>query len=136
MKWNPFLTFNGQCEAAFRFYEECLGGKIGMLLTWGNSPMADQAPPDWTDKICHATLTVGDNVLSGADAPPAQYEAPKGFLIQLNLDDSAEAERIFEALAKKGTVQIPLQQTFWAARYGHVLDGFGVPWAINCEVAR
>jgi PhnB protein len=136
MKWNPFLTFNGQCQAAFRFYEQCLGGKISMLLTWGNSPLADQAPSDWADKICHATLTVGDNVLSGADAPPAQYEAPKGFLIQLNLPNPGEAERIFEALAENGTVQIPLQETFWAARYGHVLDEFGVPWAINCELAR
>jgi PhnB protein len=136
MKWNPFLTFNGQCEAAFRFYEQCLGGKIVMLLTWGNSPMADQAPPEWAGKICHATLTVGDNVLSGADAPAPQYEAPKGFLIQLNVPAPTEAERIFAALAEKGTVQMPLQQTFWAARYGHVLDEFGIPWAINCELAR
>jgi PhnB protein len=133
MKWNPFLAFNGQCEAAFRLYEQCLGGKIVMLLTWGNSPIADQAPPEWANKICHATLTVGENVLSGADAPPAQYEAPRGFQIQLNLPDPAEAERIFQALAENGTVQMPLQETFWAARYGHLVDSFGIPWAINCE---
>lgn len=136
MKWNPFLTFNGQCEAAFRFYEQCLGGKIGMLLTWGGSPMADQAKPEWADKICHATLTAGENVLSGGDAPPGQYEPLKGFRIQLNLSDPAEAERIFQALAEKGTVQMPLQKTFWALRYGDVIDEYGIPWAINCELQQ
>jgi PhnB protein len=135
MQWNAFLTFNGQCEAAFRFYEECFGGKIGLLLTWGGSPIAEQAPPEWAGKICHATLEAGGNVLSGADVPPGQYEPPKGFRLQLNLNHPAEAERIFQALAENGAVQMPLQETFWAVRYGDVVDRFGIPWAVNCERA-
>jgi len=135
MRLNPQLAFNGQCEAAFRFYERCLGGKIAFLLTWGNSPMADQAPAEWRDKICHATLTVGDNVLAGSDPAPGQYEQPKGFSMLLGLKDPSDAERIFHALAENGTVQMPIRKTFWSVCFGVVVDQFGIPWAINCEQA-
>ena len=77
MKLEPYLTFNGQCEAAFKFYEKCLGGKITFMLTNGNSPMADQVPTEWHDKIMHATFTVGDEVLMGADSQPESYQDTK-----------------------------------------------------------
>jgi PhnB protein len=67
MKLNPHLSFGGQCQAAFQFYERCFGGKILTMLPYGDSPMAEQVPPEWRGKIVHATLTVGDNVLMGAD---------------------------------------------------------------------
>jgi PhnB protein len=133
MQLNPYLTFNGKCEAAFKFYERCLGGKIEMMLTHGNSPMADQVPPDWRNKIMHARLTIGDKVLMGSDAPPEHYEAAKGFSVSVSVDEAVEAERIFKALAEKGTVRMPLQETFWAVRFGALVDQFGVPWMINCE---
>src|SRR5712692_447558 len=136
MKLNPHLSFGGQCEAAFQFYERCFGGKILTMLTYGNSPMAEQVPPEWRGKILHATLTVGDNVLMGADALPEQYEQPKGFQVLLGIDDPVDAERIFQALAENGTVQMPLQKTFWAVRFGVLVDRFGVPWGINCEQAH
>jgi PhnB protein len=130
------LSFDGRCEAAFKFYEQCLGGKIGMLLTWGDSPMAKDAPPGWGGKILHASLTVGDTVLLAADAHPGQYEPPRGFAILLGISDLADAERIFNALAENGTVNMPLQETFWALRFGAVTDQFGIPWEINCEKAH
>ena len=132
MRLNPYLIFNGQCEAAFKFYEKCLGGKIEMMMTHGDSPLAEQTPPGWRKKILHATLTVGDHVLSGGDAPPGQYQKPQGFEVQLNVDAAAEAERIFDALADKGVVQMALQETFWALRFGMLVDQFGTPWMINC----
>ncbi|OLB36544.1 MAG: hypothetical protein AUH11_10750 [Acidobacteria bacterium 13_2_20CM_57_17] len=135
MRLTPNLTFGGQCEAAFKFYERCLGGKITFMLTYGKSPMAQQVPPEWRAKIVHATLTVGDNVLMGSDAVPDQYEQPKGFAVMLGIDDPGEAERIFRSLAENGTVQIPLQKTFWSVRFGVVVDQFRIPWAINCEQA-
>ncbi len=135
MRLNPNLSFGGQCEAAFKFYERCLGGKIVFMLTYGNSPMAEQVPPGWREKILHATLEVGDNVLMGADPVPEQYEQPKGFEVLLGIDDPADAERIFHALAENGTVQMPLQKTFWAVRFGVLVDQFGIPWAINCHQA-
>ncbi len=136
MKLNPHLSFGGQCEAAFQFYEQALGGKILTMLTYGNSPMAEQVPPEWRGKILHATLTVGDNVLMGGDVRPEQYEKPKGFQVLLGIDDPVDAERIFQALAENGTVQMPLQKTFWAVRFGVLVDQFGVPWGINCEQAH
>jgi PhnB protein len=130
------LSFNGQCEAAFRFYEQCLGGKITFLLTWADSPMAKDAPPEWGAKILHASLSVGDMVFAGADTLPEAYERPRGFAVLLGLSDPIDAERIFNALSEQGTVGVPLQETFWALRYGWVIDRFGIPWTINCEMAQ
>lgn len=129
----PYLTFDGRCAAAFRFYEELLGGTIEMMQTHGDSPIAGDVPPDWRDAILHARLAVGDQVLIALDAPPGRYEPPKGFYVSLQLDEPAEAERIFDALAEDGAVQMPLQETFWAARFGMLTDRFGIPWMINCD---
>lgn len=133
MQLNPHLHFKGQCEAAFRFYEKCLGGKIAMMVTHEGTPMADKVPPEWRKKIAHARMTVGDNVLMGCDAQPDCYAEPKGFSVTLGVDKPAEAERIFNALADNGTVGMPLQETFWAHRFGMLVDRFGTPWMINCE---
>jgi PhnB protein len=127
----PHLSFNGQCEAAFKLYEACLGGKITFLLTYGASPAAADAP-EMADKIVHATLQVGDQRITGADVAPGRYAKPQGFSVQLNVDDPGDAERIFNTLAEGGRVTLPLQQTFWARRYGVVTDRFGTPWEINC----
>ncbi len=135
MKLSPHLSlsFNGQCEAAFRLYEQCLNGTVTYSLTWGDSPQAAQAPPGWEAKIAHATLKIGDFGLAGSDVPPDQYERPRGFQILLNLDDVAAAERIFETLAQEGSIAMPLQKTYWASRFGVLVDRFGIPWSINCE---
>ena len=132
MQLNPYLSFNGQCEAAFKFYEKCLGGKIVMMMTYGNSPMAEQTPPDWREKIIHATFALGEHVLMGCDAPPEYYQKPQGFSVSLNVGAAAEADRIFKTLAENGAVQMPLQETFWALRFGMLVDQFGTPWMINC----
>lgn len=132
MRLNPYLTFNGHCETAFQFYERCLGGKIGMMMTYGNSPMALQVPPEWQSKIVHATLDLGDQVLQGADSPPGSYQKPRGFSVTLHIEPPAEAERVFSKLSQNGTVQLALQETFWALRFGMLVDQFGAPWMINC----
>ena len=133
MQLNPHLTFNGQCEAAFRFYEKCLGGKIVVMMMYGDSPMAEQTPLVWHKKIIHATLALGDHRLTGGDVLPESYQKPQGFSVLLKIDAAAEAERIFNTLAQNGTVQVPLQETFWALRFGMLIDQFGTPWLINCE---
>jgi PhnB protein len=133
MQLSPYLTFNGQCEAAFKFYERCLDGKIVAMMKYAGSPWEEQTPPEWRNKVTHARLMVGDDVLMGSDVPPERYEETKGFSVTLGIDDPADAERIFHALAQNGTVQMPIQQTFWAARFGMLVDQFGTPWMINCE---
>jgi PhnB protein len=135
MKLNPCLTFNSQCEAAFKFYQQCLGGNIQTMMTWGDSPMGDQVPSEWRDRIIHATLIVGETELMGGDAPPDRYEEPKGFSVAIQINDPVDAETIFHALAENGTVQMPIQQTFWSPRFGMLTDQFGIPWMINCAQA-
>jgi PhnB protein len=130
---HPCLSFNGQCESAFKFYERCLGGKIVTLIPYMGTPVEQQVPAAWREKILHATLMVGDKVLMGADAPPGRYEKPQGISVTLGMSDPAEAERIYQELAEGGTVTMPLQQTFWASRFGMLVDRFGIPWMINCE---
>jgi PhnB protein len=131
----PYLAFDGQCEAAFKFYEQCLGGKIVAMITHAQMPAEMKCPEEWGSRIMHARLLVGDAVLMGSDAPPEHYHAAQGMLVSLMVDDAAEAERIFGALADGGSVQMPIQETFWAVRFGMVTDQFGTPWMINCEKA-
>ncbi len=135
MQLNPYLSFNGQCEAAFKFYEQCLGGKITAMLPYEGSPAATEVPPEWRHKIMHAHLTVGDQELMGADSPPQYHEAAQGFSVMIGINDPTEAEHIFQALADNGTVRMPLQETFWAERFGMLVDQFGTPWMINCDRA-
>jgi PhnB protein len=133
MQLNPYLSFNGQCEAAFKFYAEVLGGKILATMTYGDTPMVDQTPADWRGKIAHTRMSVGGTLLMGSDSPPDRFEPMKGVTIALGVDDPAEAERVFHALAAGGAVTMPIQETFWARRFGMLTDRFGTPWMINCE---
>ena len=97
--------------------------------------MADQVPSEWQDKVMHGSLTVGGQVLMGGDVVPERYEEPKGFSLSLQIKSTADAERIFQELARDGRVMMPLEKTFWAERFGMVVDRFGIPWLINCETA-
>lgn len=133
MQIQPYLNFDGQCRQAFTFYQQVLGGVLATMQTHGESPMAAHTPPEWHDRILHARLVVGEEELMGSDSPPNGHAQPQGFAVSLNIDSAAEAERIFAALAEGGAVQMPLQQTFWAGRFGMVTDRFGVPWMVNCE---
>lgn len=132
MQIAPYLNFKGQCEMAFRFYARCLGGRLGGIFPYAGSPMADQVPDDWTTKVMHGSLTVGEQVLMGADVAPDLYVEPKGFSLSLHLESTAEAERIFRELSSGGRVVMPLEKTFWAERFGMLVDRFGIPWSINC----
>ena len=132
MTISPYLSFNGDCAKAFQFYEKCLGGKIVFTMTWGQSPMAAQTPADQHDRVMHTTLKVGDQTFSGADAPPDRHRKPHGFCVALEIPAAEEADRVFQALSENGTVQMPMQETFWALRFGMLIDQFGTPWMINC----
>jgi PhnB protein len=135
MEVEVHLTFCGQCEEAFRFYERTLGAKIGLMLSYGNSPAADGVAAEWRDKIVHANLTLGDIVLAGADVRPEDYEKPGGFCLLLGVESPAQAEQVFRALAEDGVVRMPLQKTFWSPAFGVVVDRFGTPWEVSCRQA-
>jgi PhnB protein len=133
MQLNPYLSFDGRCEAAFKFYEKTLGGKIVAMMTYAETPMKDQTPAEQQGKIAHARLTIGDEVLMGGDAPANCYEPPKGITVTLGIEDPAEAERVFKGLSEGGAITMPIAETFWALRFGMLTDQFGTPWMINCE---
>lgn len=133
MKVSFHLVFAGQCEEAFRFYEKTLGGRIDTMLTYGASPMAREVSSQRRDQIVHASMKIGHLVLAGADVTPEEYEQPQGFYVLLSVEGRAEAKRIFQALAKKGRVRMPLQKTFWSPAFGVLVDRFGTPWEISAS---
>jgi PhnB protein len=135
MQFTPYLNFNGDCEAAFRFYERVLGGKIEAMSTHGESPIAGEVPANWHSRILHARLVVGEAVLMASDSPPEMYERPQGLYVSIGVHDVADAERIFHALAEGGRITMPIGKTFWAERFGMLVDRFGIPWRINCAAA-
>ena len=133
MTLSPYLTFDGRCEEALTFYAETLGARIVAMMPHEGTPMEEHVPPEWKAKILHAQLAIGEQTLMASDVPPERYERPKGITVSLGLTDVGEAERIFNALAEGGTVQMPIQPTYWAARFGMLMDRFGIPWLVNCD---
>jgi len=133
MQLNAYLLFKGNCEEAFKFYEQALRGKIEAMIPHAGTPAEKHVSPDLAHKIMHARLVVGDAVLMGSDVPDDEFDKPKGFSVSIQSDDPAEAERLFQALEKGGKVTMLIQPTFWAVRFGMLVDRFGIPWMINCQ---
>ena len=131
MTLNTYLVFNGQAEEAFKFYAQCLNAQILATFKHADTPAAAHVPANWQDKVMHIALKAGDSLLMGSDAPPDRFKAPQGFSVNIAVDDPTEAERIFAALSEGGTVGMPIQQTFWAVRFGMLVDRYGIPWMIN-----
>jgi PhnB protein len=132
----PYLAFNGNCAEAVRFYERVLGGKLEVLMSGGDSPMAAHIPKEFAHRILHARLVLpGGGVLFAGDAPAqVPYEGIKGVSLTLNYDTAAQAQKVFDALSAGGTVTMPMQQAFWAKTWGMLIDRFGTPWIVNGEL--
>src|SRR5512143_1012529 len=132
----PYLAFNGNCADAMRFYENALDGKLEVLMSGAESPMAEQMPKEFADRIMHARLVLpGGGVLYAGDAPANMpYEGIKGVSITLNYDTAAQAGKVFDELAAGGTVTMAMQPAFWAKAWGMLVDRFGTPWIVNGEL--
>jgi PhnB protein len=128
----PYLILPGNCRAAFEHYHKVLGGTLDMQ-THGDIPAQDreQGPPMDKDSIMHARLAVGDQVLMGSDDMPGSTTKIAGFSVSVTVDSVEEAERVFAGLSQGGTVTMPLQETFWAPRFGMCRDQFGAAWMVN-----
>jgi PhnB protein len=133
MQVNPYLYFDGRCEEAFKFYEKLLGGKIQVMMPHEGTPAASHVPPEWGKKIMHARMVVDGQTLMGSDAPPGHYHKPQGYSVTISVKEPADADRIFHALAENASVNMPIQETFWAQRFGMLVDRFGIPWMVSCE---
>jgi PhnB protein len=131
MQINAYLIFNGNCEEAFRFYATSLRAELS-VQHFADTPGCEGMPASHKDKVMHARLQKGDAVLMASDNHPDHpYEGMKGCSVALGVDEVEEAERIFNELAQGGTVVMPMQETFWAKRFGMLTDRFGVPWMVN-----
>jgi PhnB protein len=132
MRLVPYLGFNDQCAEAFHFYEKVLGGTLQHLMTFGDMPDGEKVPAGMENRVVHARLLVGDAVLMGGDSPSEHFKAPQGICVNIWVDDVAESERIFAELSEGGMITMPIGETFWADRFGMVIDRFGTPWMVNC----
>lgn len=137
MQIQPYLNFNGNCKEAFEFYARVLKGKIDMMMTHAEAPPEAQGGPEWRDKILHAHLTVGEGVLLASDVPPDTWQPPRSFAVNLQINNIAEAERVFKELSEGSPkIMMPIQPTFWAARFAMFFDRYGTSWMINCNPAE
>ena len=130
MKLDIYLNYGGNCEQAFRFYEQHLGGKIRMLMRHGEQPDGAGVPPDWKDKVLHASLDLGGTELSGADIPPDRFQPMRSAYLSLTLGSSDEVERIHGLLSDGGQIFMALQETFFATRFSMLRDRFGTSWML------
>ncbi len=130
-----YLSFNGNCAEAMRFYEQALHGKLEVLMTGADSPMAEHLPREFNHRILHARLALaGGGTLYAGDAPAhLPYEGIKGVSIALDYATTQEAAEVFNALAEGGQVTMPMQPAFWAKQWGMLIDKFGTPWIVNGE---
>ncbi len=134
MKVCPYLEFDGNCREAFDFYAGAIGGTIVSMMTFGETPAAEHVPAASHSQIMHAALQLDDgHFLMASDGMPGQpSQGIKGASVALHPETPADADRVFANLADGGQVTMPIDRTFWAERFGMLVDRFGVPWIINC----
>lgn len=131
MRMQTYVNVAGRCAEAFRYYERHLDGRIGMMMTHGQAPDQSLVRPEWKDAVLHARIAIGGTELMGADIPTA--EPMRSAYLSLGVDSDSEAERIFSALSDGGRVLMPMQETFFATRFGQVQDQFGINWMVLHE---
>jgi PhnB protein len=134
---DAYLTFDGNCAEAMRFYERTLRGTLETLMTHAESPLADQTPPGSRARILHARLGIDGRQLMASDSPIGEpYPGMHGFSLSLTCSNLDQARRVFDSLAEGGRVNMPLQKVFWADAFGMLVDRFGTPWMVTGVTSR
>lgn len=133
MRLHTYLTFSGNCEAALQFYQAVLGAKIIQLMPVKGTPIEIDMPTEMATKILHAVFEIGGQTFMASDICQQSKQGMHGFSISINTKTAEEADRLFVALSQGGQITTPLQPTFWALRFGALIDQFGTPWMLNCE---
>jgi PhnB protein len=130
MKLNTYLNYGGNCDQAFRFYEQHLGGKITAKMTYGQQPDASKVPAGMKEFVLYSQIVIGDTTIMGSDVPPDRFQPMRSVYLSLGLDSSEEAERIHALLSDGGEIFMPMQETFFAFRFSMLRDKFGTSWMI------
>jgi PhnB protein len=130
MKLHTYLNYGGNCEEAFRFYEKNLGGKITFMMRYADQPDPKNIPPGTEKFVLYANMSIAGTELMGSDVPPERFQPMRSVYLSLAVDSSEEAERIFKLLNEGGEVFMPMEETFFAHRFGMLRDRFGTSWMI------
>ncbi len=133
---NPYLNFNGKCEEAFNFYKVVFGGEFQNLQRFKDTPSVEHLLDNEREWLIHVALPIGkDTLLMGSDSPSAMGQVTSGnnFHISIQTDNDEETNQIFNRLSTGGKVTMPLEKTFWGARFGMLVDKFGIQWMVNQE---
>ena len=131
MRMSVHLNFQGNCAEAFALYTKVFKAANPFQITYGDAPKGSPVPPDWSGKVMHASIPVGEGLLMGCDAPPDKSTPLGGFQVSVETKDEAEVRRIYEALSQGGSMQMPLAPTFWSPLFGMCTDKFGVAWMVG-----
>ncbi len=129
----PYISFKGNCEEAVNFYKEKLGAEVLYLGRYGDSPMKGKGPDD---KIMHCSLKVGDSVIMVCDnvfENTNPTTVGNNISLAIGTNDIAQADKAFEQMSDGATIVMPMQETFWAKRFGMLTDKFGINWMFNCD---
>ena len=130
MQLHTYLNYGGNCEEAFRFYEQHLGGTITFLMRHGEQPGPGNVPPEWNGKVLHARMNLGGTELLGADIPAERFQPIRSAYLSLTLGSIGEAERIYALLSEGGQIFMPMEETFFANRFAMLRDKFGTSWML------
>src|SRR5262245_24200128 len=136
MQLHTYLNFGGNCEEAFKFYVQHLGGQIGMLMRHGEQPGGSSLPTEWNGKVLHARISLGGTDLLGADIPPDRFQPIRSVYLSLTFDTESETDRVYTLLADGGEVYIKMEETFFATRFAMLRDKFGTSWMLMCPKPR
>ncbi|MBZ5591954.1 MAG: VOC family protein [Acidobacteriia bacterium] len=136
MKLHTYLNYGGNCEQAFRFYEQHLGGQITMMMTHGQQPNPSNVSPEQKNAILHARMILGEAEIMGSDVPPERFQPMRSVYLSLNVGSIDEAERIYALLSDGGQIFMPMEETFFAFRFAMLRDKFGTSWMILNERPR
>ncbi len=130
MQLHTYLNYGGNCEQAFRFYEQHLGGKITFIMKHGDQPDTSKVSPDWKNAVLHARMTLGGTDLMGSDVPPERFQPIRSAYLSLTVNSPEEAERVHALLADGGEIFMPMAETFYATRFSMLRDRFGTSWML------
>jgi PhnB protein len=130
MQLHTYLNYGGNCEEAFRFYEQHLGGQITFLMRHGEQPGPGNVPPEWNGKVLHARMNLGGTELLGADIPAERFQPIRSAYLSLTVGSVDEAERIYSLLSDGGQIFMPMEETFFANRFAMLRDKFGTSWML------
>jgi PhnB protein len=135
-KITPYLNYPGTASKAIKLYESALGAKVENVSRFGDIP-GQNTPPELKDRVMHALLQIGEATVMISDTMPDHpYTPGTNIHVALDFTDAADMGRRFEALSAGGKVTMPLQDTFWGAKFGMLVDAHGVNWMFNCEVKK